>query len=95
VCQVQKGAFMHECILDTFAFYLETISHLPASQRRSSYGQWPRAALALTTVAVTFGQWSTGFFLPLPKGECKFLNKFWGYADKNYNRAVIAQTTRD
>ncbi|KIK73528.1 hypothetical protein PAXRUDRAFT_178187, partial [Paxillus rubicundulus Ve08.2h10] len=87
---VRKGAFMHECILDTFAFYLETIAHLLASQRCSSYGRWPHAALALATVAVerAFGQWSTGFFLPLPKGECKFSNKFWGYATNEVMESV-------
>ncbi|KIJ12091.1 hypothetical protein PAXINDRAFT_15115 [Paxillus involutus ATCC 200175] len=55
---VHKGAFMHECILDTFALYLETVEHLPETQWTTSSGWWPRGALMLSIVAVerAFGQ---------------------------------------
>ncbi|KIJ12501.1 hypothetical protein PAXINDRAFT_14699 [Paxillus involutus ATCC 200175] len=87
---VQTGAFMHSCILDTFAFYLETIEHLPESQQRSSNGQWPRAALTLSTVAVerAFGQWDTGYFVPLSKADSKFSNKLWGYTTSEVMESV-------
>ena len=41
---------MHECILDTFAHFLETTSSVSTVHT----GRVPRAALALATVAVCF-----------------------------------------
>ncbi|KIK99117.1 hypothetical protein PAXRUDRAFT_793514 [Paxillus rubicundulus Ve08.2h10] len=67
---------MHECILNTFALYLETIEDLP-----KTHGQWPHGALTLSVVAVehAFRQWDTSNFIPLSKADAKFLNKLWGY----------------
>lgn len=48
VFQEFKGAFQHECILDTFAHFLEIINHLQPSNLDNP----PYTALALATVAV-------------------------------------------
>jgi hypothetical protein len=44
-----RGAFQHECILNTLAHYIEAIVHLPDEL---SADEPPRAALTLATVAV-------------------------------------------
>ena len=48
--QIKEGLFMHECILDTFAYFLETTSSVSTVRT----GRVPCAALALATVAVSF-----------------------------------------
>ena len=50
--QVTKGAFLHKCILDTFAFYLESTKILKLRLREKEGGQ-PRGARTLATVAVS------------------------------------------
>ena len=50
--QMPKGVFQHECILDTFAFYLET-TQIIKSSRRDNEDCWPRGALMLATAAVS------------------------------------------
>ncbi|KAF8341090.1 hypothetical protein F5887DRAFT_919200 [Amanita rubescens] len=67
ICLLQKlrGAFQHECILNTLAHYIEAIVHLPDEL---SADEPPRAALALATVAVerALKQWSTGVYVAYP-----------------------------
>jgi hypothetical protein len=47
-----EGPFQHECILDTFALFLETIEPLPPQEQKLSDGYFPRIALALAAAAV-------------------------------------------
>ncbi|KAF8336127.1 hypothetical protein F5887DRAFT_1078857 [Amanita rubescens] len=61
---VLRGVFRHECILNTFAHYLEVIDHLPVPAVNTE--KPPRNALALAAVAVerALKQWSKGWFEP-------------------------------
>ncbi|KAG1905698.1 uncharacterized protein F5891DRAFT_1182752 [Suillus fuscotomentosus] len=56
---IGKGSFQHKTILNTFAFYLESIAAIPDGLRKTSS---PKAALSLATVAVerAWKQWATG-----------------------------------
>ena len=49
IWQVLKKPFQHECILGTFALYLEHVRFLPTNDRQST---WPCTALALAATAV-------------------------------------------
>ncbi|KAG2088365.1 uncharacterized protein F5147DRAFT_781002 [Suillus discolor] len=72
---IGKGPFQHKTILDTFAFYLESIAAIPDSLRKTSS---PKAALALATVVVerAWKQWATG---ELVQGsfDDKFSSAMW------------------
>ena len=46
------GPFRHECILNTFAQFLEATDHLPTNIILLENGHPPRGALALATAAV-------------------------------------------
>ena len=48
-----KGAFLHQCILDTFSFYLES-TRIIKPHLRECPNCFPWGALALATVAVSF-----------------------------------------
>lgn len=48
-----EGPFQHQCILNTFALFLEITEHLPIEYRQIGHGGFPRAALALATAAVS------------------------------------------
>ncbi|KAF8332229.1 hypothetical protein F5887DRAFT_1080892 [Amanita rubescens] len=64
-----EGPFQHQIILDTFAFFLEAVDHLPPASRQTTKGHFPRAALALAAAAVerALGLWRTGRYTPLSK----------------------------
>ena len=48
--QIKKGPFRHPAILNTFAWYLETVFHL---SEKYLTGEMPCGVLALCTVAVS------------------------------------------
>ena len=50
VLQIKKGPFRHPVILNTFAWFLESINDLP---RKYLSGEMPCGALALSAVAVS------------------------------------------
>ncbi|KAG1784531.1 uncharacterized protein HD556DRAFT_1451687 [Suillus plorans] len=72
---IGKGPFQHETILDTFAFYLESIAAIPDGLWKTSS---PKAALALATVAVerAWKQWATGELVQ-DSFDDKFSSAMW------------------
>ncbi|KAI6025354.1 hypothetical protein BKA83DRAFT_4492103 [Pisolithus microcarpus] len=86
---IPKGAFQHDCILDTFAFYLESTSVIKPSARENP-ARFPRCALTLATIAVerAFRAWSTGQYVPLPKVQQRFSQALWGYATNEVMESV-------
>ncbi|KAG1828580.1 hypothetical protein EV424DRAFT_1536589 [Suillus variegatus] len=72
---IGKGPFQHETILNTFAFYLESIAAIPDGLQKTSS---PKAALALATVAVerAWKQWATGELVQDSFND-KFLSAMW------------------
>ncbi|KAG2105500.1 uncharacterized protein F5147DRAFT_654169 [Suillus discolor] len=72
---IGKGPFQHKTILDTFAFYLESIAAIPDGLWKTSS---PKAALALATVAVerAWKQWATGELVQDSFND-KFLLAMW------------------
>ncbi|KAG1861279.1 hypothetical protein F4604DRAFT_1684093 [Suillus subluteus] len=73
---IGKGPFQHKAILDTFAFYLESVSAIPEGVKKTSP---PSAALALATVAVerAWKQWATGELVQTAFDD-KFSATLWG-----------------
>ncbi|KAI6107307.1 hypothetical protein EDD16DRAFT_1523351 [Pisolithus croceorrhizus] len=86
---IPKGAFQHDCILDTFAFYLESTSVIKPSVRENP-ACFPQCALTLATIAVerAFRAWSTGQYVPLPKAQQRFSQALWGYATNKVMESV-------
>ncbi|KAI6124317.1 hypothetical protein EV401DRAFT_1886342 [Pisolithus croceorrhizus] len=86
---IPKGTFQHDCILDTFAFYLESTSVIKPSARENP-ARFPRCALTLATIAVerAFRAWSTGQYVPLPKAQQRFSQALWGYATNEVMESV-------
>ncbi|KAI6014245.1 hypothetical protein PISMIDRAFT_118000 [Pisolithus microcarpus 441] len=82
--QIPKGTFQHDCILDTFALYLESTSVIKPSVRENPV-HYPRGALMLATIAVT---WLTGQYVPLLKSQQKFSQALWGYATNEVMESV-------
>ncbi|KAI6029631.1 hypothetical protein BKA83DRAFT_4123109 [Pisolithus microcarpus] len=72
---IPKGAFQHDCILDTFAFYLESTSIIKPSARENP-------------VERAFRAWSTGQYVPLPKAQQRFSQALWGYATNEVMESV-------
>ncbi|KIM57140.1 hypothetical protein SCLCIDRAFT_131116 [Scleroderma citrinum Foug A] len=92
IFQVLKGAFQHECILDTFAFYLES-THVIMESVRERPECFPCGALSLATVAVSYS-WSTGQYVPLPKSQQRFSQNNWGYATNEVMESVDCLTPK-
>ncbi|KIM61331.1 hypothetical protein SCLCIDRAFT_122416, partial [Scleroderma citrinum Foug A] len=85
---VAKGLFMHNCILDTLAFFLESTQTVPSDVRSRKH---PRTALALATVAVesAFKHWSTGYYaLPESKPLQNFSATLWRFATNEVLESV-------
>ncbi|KIM58432.1 hypothetical protein SCLCIDRAFT_28090 [Scleroderma citrinum Foug A] len=77
---ITHGLFMHDCILDTLAFFLESTQNVLMDVWSQKH---PQTALALATVAVerAFKHWSTGHYaLPEKKSLQKFSGSQWSYA---------------
>ncbi|KAI6009052.1 hypothetical protein EDC04DRAFT_2610771 [Pisolithus marmoratus] len=92
--KVTSGLFLHECILDTFAHFLET-THTVSNQIKS----WKRpvGALALATIAVErmFRQWKTAYYeVPPQKALHKFSYTIWGFASNEVMTAIEKVTEK-
>ncbi|KAI6128646.1 hypothetical protein EDD16DRAFT_1516124 [Pisolithus croceorrhizus] len=87
--QSQRVQFQHDCILNTFAFYLESTSVIKPSVRENP-ACFPQCALTLATIAVerAFQVWSTGQYVPLPKAQQRFSQALWGYATNEVMESV-------
>ncbi|KAI6097741.1 hypothetical protein EV401DRAFT_1895435 [Pisolithus croceorrhizus] len=70
---IPKGTFQHDCILNTFAFYLESTSIIKP---------------ATIVVERAFQAWSTGQYVPLPKAQQRFSQTLWGYATNEVMESV-------
>ncbi|KAI6159319.1 hypothetical protein EDD17DRAFT_1511440 [Pisolithus thermaeus] len=86
---IPKGTLQHNCILDTFAFYLESTSVIKPSARENPV-HFPQFALTLATIAVerAFWVWSMGQYVPLPKAQQRFSQALWGYATNEVMESV-------
>ncbi|KAI6141369.1 hypothetical protein EDD17DRAFT_1516148 [Pisolithus thermaeus] len=86
---IPKGTFQHDCILDTFAFYLESTSIIKSSARENP-ACFPQCALTLATIAVerAFLVWSMGQYVPLPKAQQRFSQALWGYGTNEVMKSV-------
>ncbi|KAI6128669.1 hypothetical protein EDD16DRAFT_1516145 [Pisolithus croceorrhizus] len=86
---IPKGAFQHDCILNTFTFYLESTSIIKPSARENP-AHFPQCALTLATIAVerAFWAWSVGQYIPLPKAQQRFSQALWGYATNEVMESV-------
>ncbi|KIM55608.1 hypothetical protein SCLCIDRAFT_134390, partial [Scleroderma citrinum Foug A] len=91
---IHKGVFQHPCILNTFAFYLESVGNLPLRRWWDNHGLWPKSALTLATVAIerAFRQWATGHFVPLD--ACRFSQQIWGFAMNEIMESVDELTEK-
>ncbi|KAI6010231.1 hypothetical protein EDC04DRAFT_2610297 [Pisolithus marmoratus] len=86
---IPKGTFQHDCILNTFTLYLESTSIIKPSARENPTC-FPQGALTLVTIAVerVFQVWSTGQYVPPPKGQQRFSQALWGYATNKVTESV-------
>ncbi|KAI6016822.1 hypothetical protein PISMIDRAFT_113163 [Pisolithus microcarpus 441] len=86
---IPKGAFQHDCILGTFALYLESTSVIRPGVRENPV-HYPRGALTLATIAAerAFQVWLTGKYVPLPKSQQKFSQALRGYATNKVMESV-------
>ncbi|KAI6104276.1 hypothetical protein F5141DRAFT_1065084 [Pisolithus sp. B1] len=86
---IPKGTFQHDCILDTFTFYLESTSIIKSSARENP-ACFPQCALTLATIAVerAFLVWSMGQYVPLPKAQQRFSQALWGYGTNEVMKSV-------
>ncbi|KAF8122031.1 hypothetical protein EV363DRAFT_1183722 [Boletus edulis] len=85
-----KGAFRHPCIIETFAYFMETISQVP-KEVQEKQGYFPIAALALCTAAVerAFKFYKTGkLVIPHKRSARKFSKHLWGFATGEIIRAT-------
>ncbi|KAF8337274.1 hypothetical protein F5887DRAFT_1078197 [Amanita rubescens] len=80
-----KGAFQHECILNTFAHHLEIIDHFPSPTAPANRPPYVALALAAVAVEKALKQWSTGEFVP---DMSKFSASEWGIQTYDLRLAV-------
>ncbi|KAF8427568.1 hypothetical protein L210DRAFT_877488, partial [Boletus edulis BED1] len=88
-----RGAFQHPCILETFAYFIETISTIPPEIWKSKK---PIAALALCTVAVerAFRYWESGELVLPQRKSRKFSKRLWGFAAGEVIRAATQLSSK-
>ncbi|KAF8317801.1 hypothetical protein F5887DRAFT_928748 [Amanita rubescens] len=85
-----EGPFQHECILDTFALFLEVIEPLPSQEQNITGGYFPRVALALAAAAVerAFNQWRSGIYVPYDNIRGRFDQRSWGFHTAEFMQSI-------